>query len=122
MSRRMTRATADSMASSSTQLPSSNYIAPSTLMYINSQCNHPAFNKLYLGPNLSQNGKLIGGASAVPKPPKPPEKPLMPYLRYSKKVWDDVKASEPDLRLSQIGKMIGKRWNELAATDKQIYD
>ena len=121
MSRRMTRAAADSMASSSTQLPSSNYIAPSTLMYINSQCNHPAFNKLYLGPNLSQNGKLIGGASAVPKPPKPPEKPLMPYLRYSKKVWDDVKASEPDLRLSQIGKMIGKRWNELAATDKQIY-
>ena len=121
MSRRMTRATADSIASSSTQLPSSNYIAPSTLMYINSQCNHPAFNKLYLGPNLSQNGKLIGGASAVPKPPKPPEKPLMPYLRYSKKVWDDVKASEPELRLSQIGKMIGKMWHELPSTDKQIY-
>jgi len=121
MSRRMTRATADSMASSSTQLSSSNYIAPSTLMYINSQCNHPAFNKLYLGPNLSQNGKLIGGASAVPKPPKPPEKPLMPYLRYSKKVWDDVKASEPELRLSQIGKMIGRMWHELPSTDKQIY-
>uniref|UniRef100_A0A2I2YIR6 HMG box domain-containing protein n=1 Tax=Gorilla gorilla gorilla TaxID=9595 RepID=A0A2I2YIR6_GORGO len=38
----------------------------------------------------------------IPKPPKPSDKLLMPYMRYSQKVWDKVKASNPDLKLWEI--------------------
>ena len=51
--------------------------------------------------------------------PKAPDKPLLPYMRYSRKMWEELKAEGK--RVWEVGKVIGQKWREMSDEEKQPY-
>ena len=56
-----------------------------------------------------------------PTPPKAPEKPLSAYMRFSKKFHRSIKAENPELKIWEIGSIIGGKWRNLKAHEKNEY-
>uniref|UniRef100_A0A2K5JPD3 HMG box domain-containing protein n=1 Tax=Colobus angolensis palliatus TaxID=336983 RepID=A0A2K5JPD3_COLAP len=74
--------------------------------------SHLAHNNYRLGGNPGASSGIM-----IPKPPKPLDKLPISYMGYSRKVSDQVEASNPDLKLWEIGKIIG----DLTDEEKQEY-
>uniref|UniRef100_A0A2I3SG34 HMG box domain-containing protein n=1 Tax=Pan troglodytes TaxID=9598 RepID=A0A2I3SG34_PANTR len=91
-----------SYASPSTPAPATQM--PSTSGFVGyNPYSHLTYNNYRLGGNPGTNSRVMASSGImIPKPPKPSDKLLMPYMRYSRKVWDQVKASNPDLKLWEI--------------------
>ena len=45
----------------------------------------------------------------------------MPYMRYSRKVWDEVKAANQELKLREIDKIVYQMWQDLPNGDKEKF-
>ena len=56
-----------------------------------------------------------------PKPPKPPSKPVTAYIRYSKAMFNSVKAKNPNLMVGGVGRIIGQMWKDLTVEEKDVY-
>jgi len=82
--------------------------------FTQTQYGNNAFNPQRLG------SKTVG-QHGVPKPPKAPDRPATPYMRYSRRMWDTVRAANPDLKLWEVGKIIGNMWRDLEDAEKQEF-
>ncbi|XP_019850136.1 PREDICTED: SWI/SNF-related matrix-associated actin-dependent regulator of chromatin subfamily E member 1-like isoform X2 [Amphimedon queenslandica] len=86
------------------------------------QSHMPHHHSSMGGGGGNKNKAMPGGPMGALKPPKAPEKPLLPYMRYSRKMWEHFKKSEgTDLKVWEVGKIIGQKWRELSDEDKQPY-
>lgn len=56
-----------------------------------------------------------------PDLPQPPKKPLSPYMRFSKEIWQKVKADNPGMSVCEVGATIGRIWRELDEARKQLF-
>ncbi|KPM10183.1 HMG (high mobility group) box containing protein [Sarcoptes scabiei] len=46
---------------------------------------------------------------------------MTPYMRYSKKVWDEVRNRYPELKVWEISKIVGQMWRDLDENEKHKY-
>jgi SWI/SNF-related matrix-associated actin-dependent regulator of chromatin subfamily E protein 1 len=52
---------------------------------------------------------------------KLPEKPMSPFMRYTRKLWDSVKASHPEAKSWEIGQIIGQMWRDISDMERQEF-
>lgn len=75
---------------------------------------------LHVGCWVSSTQKLLPNIpTQMIQQPKAPDKPLLPYMRYSRKMWEELKAEGK--RVWEVGKIIGQKWREMPDEDKQPY-
>ena len=53
--------------------------------------------------------------------PEKPEKPLSAYCRFTKKFYGSVKMENPELKLFEIGSIMGQKWRRLKPDEKKEY-
>ncbi|KAK1383689.1 FACT complex subunit SSRP1 [Heracleum sosnowskyi] len=56
------------------------------------------------------------------KDPNAPKKPLSAFMFFSKNERENVKKSNPGISFTDVGRVLGERWNKMSGEDKEIYE
>eukprot|EP00536_Pseudo-nitzschia_multiseries_P001699 jgi/Psemu1/250897/estExt_Genewise1Plus.C_220028 len=67
-------------------------------------------------------GKGKAKAKKKEKDPNAPKRAVTGYMFYSKKMRPIIKEEQPDIKFTEMGKLIGEKWRELSADDKQEFE
>eukprot|EP01017_Pseudomicrothorax_dubius_P004756 TRINITY_DN11037_c0_g1_i3.p1 TRINITY_DN11037_c0_g1~~TRINITY_DN11037_c0_g1_i3.p1 ORF type:complete len:101 (+),score=18.15 TRINITY_DN11037_c0_g1_i3:111-413(+) len=55
------------------------------------------------------------------QPPLPPKRPLSAFFQYKKAVFEEVKSQNPDMKLTDITKVISQMWKNLDEVTQKSY-
>lgn len=50
----------------------------------------------------------------------PPKRPMSSFMLFAQEVRPELMKSNPTNKVSEIGKLIGQKWNTLSETEKQV--
>jgi len=70
--------------------------------------------------SVSQPRHFGAQVSDVKIPPRP-KKPLTPYFRFLGQIRADVKNENPNLKVTEVIKLVSQRWDRLDESEKQSY-
>lgn len=54
--------------------------------------------------------------------PAPPKKPLTAFFIYKGDIYETIKKENPDLKMTELTKIISEKWNSIDAATKSKYE
>lgn len=67
------------------------------------------------------NGAKVNGKKKK-KDPNAPKRATTAFMFYSTKMRPIIKEEKPDIKFTEMGKLIGAKWRELSAEDKTEFE
>ena len=62
------------------------------------------------------------GKSKKKKDPNAPKRATSAFMFYSAKMRPIIKGEKPDIKFTEMGKLIGERWREVSTEDRKEFD
>ncbi|KAL1916519.1 uncharacterized protein VTP21DRAFT_5710 [Calcarisporiella thermophila] len=66
--------------------------------------------------------KKTEGTKKRKKDPNAPKRPLSAYMLFSQEKRKQVLEENPDVKFTEVGKLLGAMWKELSEEEKKIYN
>ncbi|KAL3833229.1 hypothetical protein ACJIZ3_007965 [Penstemon smallii] len=85
----------------------------------------PSTSKAPSSKKKSKDGDEDGSKKKKPKKkkdPNAPKKPMSAFMHFSQAERENVKKSNPGIVFTEVGKVLGERWNKLTAEEKAPFE
>ena len=71
-------------------------------------------------PGYEDNDTKLKGKKK--KDPNAPKRAITAFMFYSTKMRPIIKKEQPDIKFTEMGKLIGEKWRELSSDDKKEFE
>ena len=69
-----------------------------------------------------EDSETKGKGKKKKKDPNAPKRATTAFMFYSTKMRPIIKEEKPDIKFTEMGKLIGEKWRELSSEDKKEFD